>query len=55
MIINYDTIAGRTYIRIESETVDEVQCEVNRLHGRVKFIGPNKVDNKYVALGVQEK
>ena len=55
MIINYDTIAGRTYIRIEGETVDEVQREVNRLYGKVKFIGPNKASDKYVALGVEEK
>ena len=55
MIIIPTTIAGCTYIRIEAETIDEVQREINRLHGKVKFIGPDKVGDKYVALGVEEK
>ncbi len=54
MIINYDTINGHIYVRIEAQSIDEVQNEIDRLHGRIKFIGPHKDGDKYVAVGMEE-
>ncbi len=55
MIINYDTKWGKTFIRIESELIEEVQAEINRLHGQIKFIGPEKHEGRYIAFGVEDK
>ncbi len=54
MIINYDTKWGKTFVRIESDRLEEVQAEINRLHGQVKFIGPEKNGDTYVALGMEQ-
>lgn len=45
---------GKTFVRIESDRIEEVQAEIDRLHGQVKFIGPEKSGDTYIALGMKQ-
>ncbi len=54
MIVNYDTMFGRSIVRIESESIEEVQEAINNHRARFLMRGPEKSGDKYIALGVEE-
>ena len=60
-MVKYDIINGKLNIRIESASRDEVEYQINRhicraarYNDTVNFVGPEKDNNGYTAIGIME-
>ena len=58
MKVKFETVAGRLIIRIEANSIDDIEHEINRLKmfaaergGEANFIGPDKDGDKFTAIG----
>lgn len=58
MKVRYETIEGQLTVRIEAETANDVEREINKLKmyagqcgGLAEFIGPEKHGTIFTALG----
>ncbi len=55
MIVNYDTKGGKAFVRIESNSIEEVQEAITNHRARFRMMGPEKHGDTYIALGIEER